>query len=146
MIVVDLTVTTPGNQMAHAARAHQRRHRLLQCIKKRLARSDISLQRMNSVAVGGIGDIASDSLIEPRRPGTRKAIFADMAWSPCALIAAKPTGRANINWPAYRFGPSVVRFRWRGERPAWPRGIERRWRRGSSRVHQVPPPPVDYVG
>ena len=44
---------------------------------KRLARSDISLERMHSVAVGGIGDIACDptSLIEPRRPGTRKAIL-----------------------------------------------------------------------
>jgi len=32
---------------------------------------------MHSVAVGGIGDIACDptSLIEPRRPGTRKAIL-----------------------------------------------------------------------
>src|SRR5215510_5105105 len=50
---------------------------LLQCIKTRLARSDISLERMHSVAVGGIGDIACDptSLIEPRRPGTRKAIL-----------------------------------------------------------------------
>src|SRR5262249_29757851 len=45
---------------------------LLQCIKTRLARSDISLERMHSVAVEGIGDIAFDptSLIEPRRFGT----------------------------------------------------------------------------
>ena len=77
VIVVDLTVTTPANRMAHAARARQRGHRLLQCIKTRLARSDISLERMHSVAVGGIGDIACDltSPIEPRRPGTQKAIL-----------------------------------------------------------------------
>src|SRR5690349_4754261 len=66
MIVVDLTVTTPANQMADAARARQRGHRLLQCIKTRLARTDISLRRINSVAVGGIGNIACHptSLIE----------------------------------------------------------------------------------
>jgi hypothetical protein len=49
MIVVDLTVTTPANQMAHAARARQRGHCLLQCIKTRLARSDISLRRISRI-------------------------------------------------------------------------------------------------
>src|SRR5262249_3706332 len=74
MIVDDLTVTTPANQMAHASRANEG---TACCNALRRDWHEASLERMHSVAVGGIGDIACDptSLIEPRRPRTRKAIL-----------------------------------------------------------------------